>query len=101
MALAWKADMLVGGGWVSNSLRFATQEEAAGYARDLFARWTLVQEWRAVACDDAVTSTWPVDRPSAKPRPRATGDISVEPITDAKAFVNDLMRAAGVRPSKE
>ena len=38
------------GHWAGNGLRFATDEEAKTYARDLFSRWTLVREWRVVKC---------------------------------------------------
>jgi hypothetical protein len=34
--------------WVSNAMRFGTEEEAEAYARDLFARWMGMQTWRVV-----------------------------------------------------
>lgn len=36
------------GKWVSNAMRYVTREAAEDAARDLSARWTLVQEWRVV-----------------------------------------------------
>jgi hypothetical protein len=40
------------GEWCSNNLRFPTREEAELYAIDLQRRWTLVQRWRVVGCDE-------------------------------------------------
>lgn len=37
--------------WATNALRFDTPEEAEAYARDLYARWTQVQEARVVPSD--------------------------------------------------
>jgi hypothetical protein len=34
------------GKWATNSLRFATTEEAEAAAVDLARRWVLVREWR-------------------------------------------------------
>jgi len=55
---SWRPDVFVDGDWSANSLRFATQEEAAGYARDLYARWTLVTDWRTTETTDPVTTAW-------------------------------------------
>ena len=52
-----------------NALRFATHREAEAYALELFARWTLVVEWRVIESDDPVTHkivgghTLPIDDP--------------------------------------
>jgi len=40
------------GKWCGNALRFDSIDEAKEYARDLFARWTLVREWRVVDTED-------------------------------------------------
>lgn len=36
------------GTWAGNALRFDDIDSAAEYARDLFARWTLVTAWRVL-----------------------------------------------------
>jgi hypothetical protein len=46
------------GQWYGNALRFATYEEALASAADLFSRWTLVREYRAVESDDKVNYQW-------------------------------------------
>jgi len=43
------------GQWSRNGLRFATEQEAADWARDLSGRWLLVREYRAAPTTDAVT----------------------------------------------
>lgn len=43
------------GTWAGNSLRFASQDEADDYGKDLAGRWTSVRKWRAVESDDPVT----------------------------------------------
>lgn len=40
------------GNWAGNALRFDDIDAAKEYARDLFARWTLVTAWRVVVADD-------------------------------------------------
>jgi hypothetical protein len=47
--------MLVAGKWYCNSIRFATEKEAADYAADLFMRWTQPTEHRTAASDEPVT----------------------------------------------
>jgi len=46
----FKAEVIAdsSGEWVGNALTFDTREQAETYARDLFARWTAVREWRVV-----------------------------------------------------
>lgn len=41
------------GVWVSNGLRFKTMEDATAAGQDLFARWTLVREYRVVEDEEA------------------------------------------------
>ena len=91
---SFKAEVIAdsSGQWTSNTLRFASQAEAEGYAANLYARWTAVRETRVVRSDDPVTSRWPVDRPAPKPLPRPNFDLEVIPITDIDAFLADLMR---------
>lgn len=53
---AWGAEVIAddSGKYCGNGLRFATRDEAEAYARELFSRWTLVREWRAVPVSGAV-----------------------------------------------
>jgi hypothetical protein len=46
------------GQWSTNSLRFATREEAEANVLHLAMRWLAVREWRATECDDPVTHRW-------------------------------------------
>lgn len=46
------------GQWTGNALRFATEEEALGYANNLAMRWTLVTDRRVVLSDDPVNYRW-------------------------------------------
>jgi hypothetical protein len=41
-----------------NGLTFATKEEADGYGRDLFSRWTGVEEYKAVETEEEVNYKW-------------------------------------------
>jgi hypothetical protein len=43
------------GTWAGNGLRFASQDEADDYGKDLAGRWTSVRHWRTVESDDPVT----------------------------------------------
>ena len=40
-----------------NNLAFATREEAEASAKDLFGRWMLVTDWRAVESTEPVNYT--------------------------------------------
>lgn len=45
--------------WSGNALRFATQPEAEGYAKDLYGRWMAVKETRVVeVVDEPVNYTF-------------------------------------------
>lgn len=52
--MSYKVEVIAddSGEWVSNALRFPTEEKAKKYAKDLFSRWTSVREWRVVPVDD-------------------------------------------------
>lgn len=41
-----------------NALAFATEQEALANAKDLYNRWTLCTDYRAVESDDPVTHTF-------------------------------------------
>ena len=66
--MSWKNEVIAdsSGVWVTNALRFATEDEAKRYGQNLFMRWTLVREFRAVECDDPVNYTCD-EHGSAKP----------------------------------
>lgn len=46
------------GKWSGNTLRFATQQEAEGYVKDLANRWMLVTQTRVVESTDPVNYQW-------------------------------------------
>ncbi len=53
--MSWKAEVQTasnGDDWDSNTLRFALQDDAYEYARDLASRWTAVTAWRVVASEE-------------------------------------------------
>lgn len=52
--MSFKPEVLVQGQWSQNALVFATREEAETSARDLFYRWTLCADHRAVESTDPV-----------------------------------------------
>ena len=58
--MSFKGEVQVGSetGWSSNSIRFATREEARQYVLDLEGRWMLVRATRVVTSEDAVNSQW-------------------------------------------
>ena len=54
----WKPEVFVDGEWGQNSLVFATKEEAENYAHDLYMRWILCSDSRAVESEDPVNYRW-------------------------------------------
>jgi hypothetical protein len=44
--------------WASNALRFATSAEGEAYGHDLFMRWTALNEYRVIECEDPVNYKW-------------------------------------------
>jgi hypothetical protein len=58
--MSYKAEVIAdsSGQWVSNALRFESEQEALAYGKDLAWRWTLVREMRVVASDDAPNCVW-------------------------------------------
>lgn len=73
--MSWKTEVQAdsSGTWRGNGLRFATEEEAKAYAKDLMFRWTSMRSWRTVEADEPVTDYW--TGRSAQPLhvPHATG----------------------------
>jgi hypothetical protein len=60
MAFSWKAEVIAdrSGRWISDSLRFATQQEAWSYVQDLTYRWHAVRYERVVESNDPVNHRW-------------------------------------------
>lgn len=56
--MSWKPEVKVDGQWSRNGLVFETKEEAEANAKDLFRRWILVQDFRAVEVDEPVNYQW-------------------------------------------
>lgn len=57
--MSFKPEVSTDGGvtFNENNLAFATREEAEASAKDLFGRWMLVTDWRAVESDEPVNYT--------------------------------------------
>jgi len=52
--MSWKPQVKVNGKWEQNSVAFATQAEASESAENLFSRWTLCTDHRAIESDETV-----------------------------------------------
>ena len=52
--MSYKPEVFVDNNWYNNAVAFATEEEAAISARDLFNRWLLCKDWRVVESTDPV-----------------------------------------------
>lgn len=94
MAQSWKAEVVAdsSGEWTANAQRFATEDEARNYVANLYARWSSVRQTRVVESDDPVNAQWTGNSlGSLTPLPRATEDVSIEPITDVDQFLADLL----------
>ena len=110
--MSWKPEVTTDGhSWAGNALRFATPEEAKGYASDLYMRWTAVRDTRVVNVDDPVTHAWRPERDrehrleelaSSPPRPVEpnslksgtkirTHDGDIGYVTDNKRGIRRLM----------
>lgn len=46
------------GKWCGNALRFATEQEAEDYVRNLSTRWMSVRQTRVVKSDDPACHAW-------------------------------------------
>ena len=56
--MSWKPAVFVEGKWATNALVFATRQEAHMNAHDLFFRWTLCQDSRAIESTDPVNYSY-------------------------------------------
>ena len=50
----WKPELEVDGNWAGNAQVFATKEEAEFMARNIFSRWLIPTNYRAVETDDPI-----------------------------------------------
>lgn len=55
---SWKPEVFVDGKWTPNNLAFVTYLEAHVYAEDLFWRWTLTSNYRAVPSHEEPNYTY-------------------------------------------
>lgn len=60
--MSYRPMMLVGKDWCGNALRFASKEEAAASAEDLFNRWLLPRDWRVDESPDPVSHSWDLSK---------------------------------------
>lgn len=58
--MSWKVEIVIddSGEWEGDALRFATEQEALAYARDLEFRCSAVREKRIVGSDDPPSHRW-------------------------------------------
>ena len=56
--MSFRPMVYVQGEWAGNGLRFATSDEAEASARNLMARWFLVDDIRVDMSDDEVNYVW-------------------------------------------
>ena len=54
--MPWKPEVFVENQWSRNGLVFATREEAAQSASNLFMRWTLCESYRTAEVDEPVNA---------------------------------------------
>lgn len=52
--MSFKPEVFVEGKWSQNGVAFATEQEAKEYARDLYSRWTLCTDHRAVPSTEPI-----------------------------------------------
>lgn len=57
--MSFKPELSTDGGktFATNSTTFATHQEAASAAMDIYSRWLLSTDWRVVESDEPVTHT--------------------------------------------
>ena len=58
MSVSWKTEVEVAGKWATNSLRFATKEEAERAGVELLSRWYVPSGSRAAESEDPVNYTF-------------------------------------------
>lgn len=56
--MSYRPMVYVQGEWAGNGVRFATPEEAEASARNLMARWFLVDDIRVDESEDEVNYAW-------------------------------------------
>jgi ribosomal protein L31E len=56
--MSYRPMVYVQGEWAGNAVRFATSDEAMASARNLMARWFLVDDVRVDESEDEVNYVW-------------------------------------------
>ena len=56
--MSYRPMVKVGSEWAGNGVRFATRDEAEASARNLMARWFLVDDIRVDESEDEVNYAW-------------------------------------------
>jgi hypothetical protein len=56
--MSYRPMVYVQGEWAGNAVRFATSDEAMASARNLMARWFLVDDIRVDESEDEVNYAW-------------------------------------------
>lgn len=63
MPTSYKTEVCVSGEWSTNSMRYATRDEAERAGKELLNRWWVPTDSRAAESDDAVNAEFPVGAP--------------------------------------
>jgi hypothetical protein len=63
--MSFKTEVLVDGKWGANAVRFATENEAIEYGRELLSRWLVPTDSRPAPSDDPVNYKFDVKSYSA------------------------------------
>ena len=72
MSRGYKAEVYVSGEWGQNGIVWPDEASAAAAARDLWSRWTLTTDHRAVEVDEEPNRpTWAVHVAAHGPPPRS------------------------------
>lgn len=79
------------GKWATNSLRFATAEEALASANELASRWFAVRDTRASESDDEITHRWDAEQQKAV---EVVKVVSFTGVRSEPAVVNHDLEAA-------
>jgi hypothetical protein len=65
--MSYKTEVYADNSWSTNNLRFATEQEAVEYGKELLSRWYVPTDSRATPCDDPVNYRFNMDTYKAEP----------------------------------
>lgn len=65
--MSYKTEVFTENQWYSNSLRFATKEEAEAAGKELLSRWLVPTDSRATECEDLVNYRFNFDKYRPEP----------------------------------